>query len=96
MNTEAKYHSEKSHYLSVFFFSDATVIKQEVYWYNESEALQMFQRGINKYKDSGIPIMIIIRDRDHNLIEKNGKWKIELLNYAGKINGNTNKRKLLE
>lgn len=66
---------DTTHYLDVFFFKGSTVIKHQMHDYDEMTALQMFQRGVNKYKETEERILICLRDREHQLI------KSELLNY---------------
>jgi hypothetical protein len=77
-NTTTFRSEEETHYLNVFFFAGSTVSEQKTFWLKEKEALTMFQRGVNKYNSYKIPILLNLRDKDHNLV------KSELLNYKEK------------
>lgn len=67
--------SENTHYIDVFFFQGSTVEKHQIQYYPEKEALSMFQRVVNKYKETKERILICLRAINHDLI------KVELLNY---------------
>jgi hypothetical protein len=67
--------SERTHYLDVFFFKGSDVVNHQMHHYQEKEAAQMYQRGINKYKGQTERILICLRDNEHQLL------KSELLNY---------------
>jgi hypothetical protein len=61
---------EKDYYLNVFFIRDGQVVKQSHHWYKEKEALNMYQRGVNKYKDKHTStVLICLRDDEHQLIK---------------------------
>ena len=57
-----------SHYINVFFFDKHGVCKSKVHYYDEPEALKMFQRVINKYKGKK-EALVCMRTMKHELIK---------------------------
>lgn len=69
------FHSDNTHYVNVFFFNGSQVVKQQIEQYKEKEATQMYQRVINKYKDTKERVLVCLRDKDDQLV------KSQLINY---------------